>query len=326
MAMKQASIALSALATLSAAIAVPALAQKQYPERAIRVVIPYPPGGASDILGRIIGRRLGEKFGKQIVIDNRPGGGAIIGTHIVAQATPDGHTLALVSTPMGINPALYAKLPYDTLRDFAPIAFAAYAGIVMIAHPSVAVRTPAELIAAAKAKPDTFTVATPGPGSMGHLTLELLNRQAGMQLRHIPYKGAAPGLADLIGGQVNFMFDNISPAKPNILSGRTRAIAVASIKRTPALPDVTTFHESGLNNFEAASWFGYYAPAGTPRAIIDKLNTEINAIVASGELKDLYARDAYDASPMTPAEFDRFLRVQIDKWVRVVREAGIKPQ
>ena len=171
---------------------------------------------------------------------------------------------------------------------------------------------------------DTFTVATPGPGSMGHLTLELLNRQAAIKLRHIPYKGAAPGLADLIGGQVNFMFDNISPAKPNILSGRTRAIAVASLKRTPALPDVTTFHESGLANFESASWFGYYAPTGTPRAIIDLLNREINAIVATTELKELYVRDAYDASPMTPAEQDQFLRVQVDKWTRVVREAGIK--
>lgn len=317
------------LSIFGLATALPAFAQRaapQYPERAIRLVVPYPPGGAADILARVIGRRLGEKLGRQIVIDNRPGAGSVIGTQIVAQAMPDGYTIALVSTPMGINPALYAKLPYDTLRDFAPIAFAAYAGIVMIAHPSVAVRAPAELIAAAKAKPDTFTVATPGPGSMGHLTLELLNRQAGIRLRHIPYKGAAPGLADVIGGQVNFMFDNISPAKPNILAGRTRAIAVASLKRTPALPDVITFHESGLNGFEAASWFGVYAPAGTPRAIVDRLNGEINTIVAGAELKDLFARDAYEASLMTPAELDRFLQSQITKWNKVVREAGITLQ
>jgi tripartite-type tricarboxylate transporter receptor subunit TctC len=288
------------------------------------MVVPYAPGGATDVLARQIGRRLGERFGQQVIIDNRAGGGTVIGSQIVAGANPDGYTLLMAATPTGVNPALYAKLPYDTQRDFRAVAFAAFAPLVMVAHPSVPARTPQELIAAAKAKPDQFTLATPGAGSMGHLALELLNRQAGIQLRHVPYKGAGQAVADVVAGQVNFLFDNIGPAKAFIQSGRTRAIGVPSLKRSPALPDVPTFDESGVKGFEAASWFGLFAPAKTPRAIIELLNAETRKVVAGADLADLYARDGYDAAAMSPDELDRFLGVQIAKWTKVVREAGIK--
>lgn len=315
----------AALSLMALACALPsARVQAGYPDKSVRMVIPYPPGGASDVLARIIGRRLGEQLGQQFVVDNRPGAGTMIGTQIVAGAIADGYTLLLTSTPMGVNPGLYAKLPYDTLRDFQGIAFAAFAPVVMVAHPAVPVKTPQELIAAAKSRADAFSVATPGPGSMGHLTLELLNRRAGIALRHIPYKGAGQAITDLMAGQINFLFDNVGPARAHILAGRTRAIGVASLQRNPALPEVPTFDEAGLKGFEATSWFGMFAPARTPKEIIGKLNAAVNAAVAGPDIKNIYARDSYEASAMRPQELDLFLRAQIDKWGKVVREAGIK--
>lgn len=317
--------AAAVLTFVALACALPsALVHAGYPDKSVRMVVPYPPGGASDVLARIIGRKLGEQLGQQFIVDNRSGAGTVIGTQIVAGAIADGYTLLLTATPMGVNPALYAKLPYDTLRDFRGVAFAAFAPLVMVAHPSVAIKTPQELVAAAKSRPDAFSVATPGPGSMGHLTLELLNRQAGIALRHIPYKGAGQAMADVMAGQVNFLFDNVGPARANILAGRTRAIAVTTLKRNPALPDVPTFDEAGLNGFEATSWFAVFAPAKTPKEILGKLNAAVNAAVASPDLREVFARDSYEANAMHPEELDRFLRLQIDKWGRVVREAGIK--
>jgi tripartite-type tricarboxylate transporter receptor subunit TctC len=314
-----------AIVALLAAASVPSTSSGQaYPTKSVRCVVPYVPGGATDVLARVIGRRLSGELGQQFVIDNRPGAGTVIGTEIVTRANPDGYTLLMTSTPLGVNPHLIAKLPYDTLKDLSSVAFIAFAPVVMVANPGVPARSPQELIAAAKGNPNGFTVATPGPGSMGHLTLELLARQTGIKLRHIPYKGAGQAIADVIAGQVNFMFDNVGPARAQIAAGRTRAIAVASLKRSAVLPDVPTFDEAGLKGFEATSWFGLFAPAKTPAGIVGKLNAVVNAAIASPELKELYARDGYDASPMTPAELDRFLRAQLDKWGRVVREAGIK--
>ena len=301
-----------------------ALAQGNYPDKSVRMVVPYPPGGASDVLARIVGRRLGEQFGQQFIVDNRGGAGTVIGTQIVAGANADGYTLLITSTPMGTNPSLYAKLPYDTVRDFRGIAFVAFAPVVMVAHPAVPVRTPQELIAAARSRSDAFSVATPGPGSLGHLCLELLNRQAGISLRHIPYKGAGQAVADVIAGQVNFLFDNVGPARAYIQAGRTRAIAVVSLKRNAALPDVPTFDEAGLKGFEAMSWYGLFAPAKTPKAVLGKLHAAVNAVIASPEVKEAFARDTYEARPMPPEELDDFVRAQIDKWGKVVREAGIK--
>lgn len=297
-----------------------------YPARPLRLVVPYAPGGGTDVLARLIGRRLGDALGQQVVIDNRPGAGTVIGTEIVGRANADGYTLLMAATPMGINPTLLAKLPYDTLQDFRGVAFAAYAPVVMVAHPSVAAKTVQELISAARANPGGFTVATPGAGSMGHLTLELLNRQGGIELRHIPYKGAGQAVTDVIAGQVNFLFDNVGPAKTQVAAGRTRAIAVATLKRSPAMPEVPTFDEAGLKGFEASSWFAFFAPAKTPPDVVRRLNAEVDQIVASAELKELYLRDGYDASPMSPPELDRFLRAQIDKWGTLIREAKIRSE
>ena len=295
-----------------------------YPSKSVRFVVPYPPGGATDVLARVLGRRFAGEFGQQFIIDNRPGAGTVIGTEIVTRANPDGYTLLMSATPLGVNPYLIAKLPYDTLKDLDPVAFVAFAPVVMVANPGVQPRSPQDLIAQARANPNGFTVATPGPGSMGHLTLELLARQAGIQLRHIPYKGAGQAIGDVIAGHVNFLFDNVGPAKAQVAAGRTRAIAVTSLKRSAVYPDVPTFDEAGLKGFEATSWFALFAPAKTPAGVVRKLNGTVNATIASPELNEFYARDGYDASPMTPGELDKFLRAQLDKWGKLVREAGIK--
>jgi len=305
---------------------VPVEGQSAYPEKPVRLVVPYAPGGATDVLARMVGRKLTERFGQQVIVDNRPGAGTVIGTQIVAAGNPDGHTLLMAATPLGINPSLLEKLPYDTLRDLRACAFVAFAPVVMVAHPSIPAKSPQELIAAAKAKPGVYTVASPGAGSMGHLTLELLTRQAGIELRHIPYKGAGQAVADVISGQVSFLFDNVGPAKAQIAAGRTRAIAVATLKRSPALPDVPTFDEAGLKGFEANSWFALFSPARTPAEIVRRINTEVNTAVASAELKELYVRDGYDARAMSPEELDRFLRSEIAKWGKVISAAGIKLQ
>jgi tripartite-type tricarboxylate transporter receptor subunit TctC len=312
------------LVCLSAALllAAPLAAAKPYPSKPVRLVVPFPPGGTTDVLARALGHRLTGDLGQQFVVDNRPGGGTVIGTEIVVRASPDGYTLLMAATPLGVNPFLIPKLPYDTLNDLAPVAFVAFAPVVMVT--SGGVRSLKELIAQAKLNPGGLTVATPGPGSMGHLTLELLARRAGIQLQHIPFKGAALAIADVIAGRVNFLFDNVGPARANIAAGRTHAIAVASLKRSPVLPDVPTFDEAGLPGFEATSWFALFAPARTPAGIVRTLNATVNAAIAGPELKEFYARDGYDASPMTPEGLGKFLRAQLDKWGKLVREAGIK--
>jgi tripartite-type tricarboxylate transporter receptor subunit TctC len=314
------------LAALVLGVPAPPADAQNWPTRPVRVVVPYPPGGAADVLGRAVGRKLGETLGQQVIVENRAGAGSVIGTEAVSRADPDGHTVLLVSTPMGTNPALVAKLPYDTLRDFRGVAFLAFAPVVMVAHPSVPATSVSEMLALARSRAGGLTVATPGPGSMGHLTLEMLNRQTGIALVHIPYKGAAPALTDLLGGQVNLMFDNVGPARVQIAAGRTRAIGVTALTRSSALPDVPTFHEMGVKDFEATSWFGLFVPAKTPADVIRRLNVEVNRLVASAELRELYARDGYEASPMTPQGLDDFLRAQIDKWGKLIREAGIPPQ
>jgi tripartite-type tricarboxylate transporter receptor subunit TctC len=301
-----------------------ACAQGSYPDKSVRLIVPYAPGGPTDLLARVLGRKLGDRLGQQFVIDNRPGAGTVIGSQIVASANPDGYTLLMAATPMGVNPALLGKLPYDTLRDFQAVAFVAFSPVILVAHPSVAAKTPQELIAAAKAKPNGFSVGTPGNGSMGHLTLALLNRQAGLDMLHVPYKGASQALSDLMGGHVQLMFDNVGTAKPNVLGGRTRAIAVAAASRSAALPNVPTFDEAGLKGFEASSWFALFAPAKTPPAVIAKLNSEVAAALATPELKELFARDGYEAGPASSAELTAFLRVQIDKWGKLIEQAKIK--
>ncbi|MBM3352325.1 MAG: tripartite tricarboxylate transporter substrate binding protein [Betaproteobacteria bacterium] len=314
------------LAALVLGLSASAASAQSWPARPVRMVVPYPPGGAADTLGRAVGRKLAEALGQAVIVENRAGAGSVIGTEAVSRADPDGHTVLLTSTPMGTNPALVAKLPYDTLRDFRGVAFVAFAPVVMVAHPSVPAASVTELLALARSRAGGLTVATPGPGSMGHLTLEMLNRQAGIELRHIPYKGAAPALTDLIGGQVNLMFDNVGPARAQIAAGRTRAIGVTALRRSSALPEVPTFHEMGVRGLEAASWFGMFVPAKAPAEVIQRLNLEVNRAVASAELRELYARDGYEASPMTPQGLDDFLRAQIDKWGKLIREAGITPQ
>lgn len=316
-------LSVACVASAALVFAHPSAAQA-WPDKPVRVIVPYAAGGPTDVLARSLGRKLGERLGVQFVIDNRPGGGTVIGTQAVVGASADGYTLLMGATPLGINPGLLAKVPYDATRDLEPIAFVAGAPVILVAHPGVAARSLAEVITAARGKPGVFNVASPGNGSMGHLSLALMNRAASIELQHVPYKGAGQALTDLLGGQVQLMFDNVGTARPNLVAGKTRAIAVASLRRTPALPDVPTFDEAGLKGFETGSWFALFAPARTPPEIIARLNTATGEAIRSPEMRELYERDGYEAEIMSPGELGAYLRRQIDKWSRVVREAGIK--
>jgi tripartite-type tricarboxylate transporter receptor subunit TctC len=308
------------------AVAVPAHAQAPaYPTKPIRLVVPFPPGGATDLLARDVGQKLTEAWGQSVVVDNRPGAGGNIGTELVAKAAPDGYTLEMGTVGThAINASLYAKLPYDHVKDFVPVILVAGVPNVLVVNPSVPANTVAELIAYAKANPGKLNFASSGAGTSIHLSGELFKVMAGVQMTHIPYKGSAPAVQDLIGGQVQLMFDNLPPSLPQIKAGKLRALAVTSAARAPALPDVPTLAESGLPGFEASSWFGVLAPAGTPPAIVAKLNAEIAKWLATPEAKEKLSKQGANAAGGTPEDFAKHIAVETAKWAKVVKESGAK--
>ncbi|HXX85881.1 MAG TPA: tripartite tricarboxylate transporter substrate binding protein [Casimicrobiaceae bacterium] len=297
-----------------------------YPNHSIRLVVPFPAAGTTDILARLVAQRLTETMGQSVVVDNRPGAAGNIGSDVVAKAPADGYTLLMctVSTH-AINPNLYAKIPFDHIRDFAPVILVAAVPNVLVVNPSLPVYTVADLIKLAKSKPGTINFASSGSGTSIHLSGELFKTMAGVDMTHVPYKGSAPALTDLVGGQVQVMFDNLPSALPQIKAGKLRAVAVTSPKRAPALPDVPTIAESGLPGFEATSWFGVVAPAATPAAIVSKLNAEIDKWLRMPETKEqLLAQGAADAVGGTPEQFAAFIRGETDKWAKVVKASGAK--
>ncbi|MEP7182332.1 MAG: tripartite tricarboxylate transporter substrate binding protein [Betaproteobacteria bacterium] len=308
------------------AVAAPAHAQAPaYPTKPIRLVVPFPPGGATDLLARDVGQKLTEAWGQQVIVDNRPGAGGNIGTELVAKAAPDGYTLEMGTVGThAINASLYSKLPYDHVKDFVPVILVAGVPNVLVVNPSVPANTVAELIAYAKANPGKLNFASSGSGTSIHLSGELFKVMAGVQMTHIPYKGSAPAVQDLIGGQVQLMFDNLPPSLPQIKAGKLRALAVTSATRAPALPDVPTIAEAGLPGFEASSWFGVLAPAGTPPAIIAKLNAEIAKWLATPEAKEKLSRQGANAAGGTPEDFAKHITVETAKWAKVVKESGAK--
>jgi tripartite-type tricarboxylate transporter receptor subunit TctC len=296
---------------------------QQYPSRPIRIIVPFPPGGASDIIARTVGQKLTQRWGQQAIIDNRPGAGGSIAAEIAKNAAPDGYTLFFpASAQLAVNPALYSKVPYDPVRDFAPVILTGFGVNILVAHPSVGARSLKEFIAIARAKPG-LQYASPGSGSTAHLSAELLKIQTGINIQHVPYKGAAPGVIDVLAGQVPLMFVTIPSVIGHVKAGKLVAVGVTSAKRSPAAPDVATFAET-LPGFEATSWYGFVAPAGTPREIVTKLNQEIGAILKLQDVRDILASTGTEVGGSTPDDFARHIKAELGKWAAVVRKSGAR--
>jgi tripartite-type tricarboxylate transporter receptor subunit TctC len=312
------------LVLATCAAAVPAQAQK-YPDRPIRIIAQFQPGTSTDILARVIGGKLTESWGQQVVVDNRPGAGGMVGTEMGAKAAPDGYTLTMaVSSGFGINPSLYSKLPYDVLRDFAPITNIALTPQTLVANPGFAAKSVKDLVATAKAKPGQINFASLGAGSTSHLTMEMFRSAAGIRMNHVPYKGSPAAHAELFSGQIPVMFDAIPAVLPHVKSGRLRGLGIGSAQRSPFLPDMPTIAESGFPGFEAVGWIGIAAPAKTPPAILDKLNAEIVRIINTSEMKQRLATLAFTPMGDTRQQFSAFIKSEITKWGKAVKESGAK--
>lgn len=306
--------------------AVPKESVRMFPEKPIRMLIPFAPGGNTDILARAVGQRMAESWGKPVVIDNRPGGSGFIAADIVLKATPDGHTLLVGSTgELSINPGLFRKLPYDVERDFEPVSLGTISPILVASHPSFAPRTIKELVALAKAKPKTLSYASVGVGSPMHLSGELFNMIAGTDIVHVPYKGGAPAAAALLGGQeVQFGYVGMGPAIPYVKAGRLKALAISTAKRATLLPEVPTMQESGVKDFDTSIWFAFVAPAKTPKSAIASLNAEINRILKMQETKDFLINTGVEVTPSTPEELARFIKSETAKYRKIIQVSGTK--
>jgi tripartite-type tricarboxylate transporter receptor subunit TctC len=301
-----------------------ALAQGAYPAKPIRFIVPWPPGGGTDILSRLVTNKLSEKLGWQIVVDNKPGAGGNIGLDAAAKATADGYTLVMGQTSnLAINPALYGKLPYDPIRDFVPITLVSSVPIVVTVGAKSPYASLKDLVAAAKAQPDQLVFASPGNGTVAHLSGELLQRVAGAKFIHVPYKGAAQAMPDLIGGRVHFYMSSLETAMPQIKGGNIRALAVTAAKRSPSLPDVPTTAELGYKGAEASTWFGVLAPAGTPAAVVTRVNQEIVKVLQLPDVKDKMVDGGGDVAT-GPAAFAALLKSDLPRWARIVKESGAK--
>ena len=314
-----------AAGALLAAFAMMSHAQAPYPTKPIRIVVPFPAGGTTDILARAVAQKLTETMGQTVVVDNRPGAGGNIGAELVAKSPPDGYTLLMGTVGThAINASLYAKMPYDHVKDFAPVILVAGVPNVLVVNPSVPANNVQELIAYIKANPGKVNFASSGSGTSIHLAGELFKTMAGVSMTHVPYKGSAPAVTDLLGGQVQLMFDNLPSALPHIKAGKLRALAVTSTQRASALPDVPTVAEAGLPGFDATSWFGLLAPAGTPKDVVAKLNAEVAKWLASPEAREKLASQGAIAAGQSPEDFTRHIAAETAKWQKVVKESGAK--
>jgi tripartite-type tricarboxylate transporter receptor subunit TctC len=317
------------IAVIVCAVLAPAQAQT-WPSKPVRIVVPFPPGGTTDIVARSIGVELQRMWQHAVVIENRPGAGGNIGADLVAKAAPDGYTLLMGTVGThAINKALFeqngAKMPFDPAKDFVPITLAAGVPNVMVINPKLPVNTVAEFIAYAKARPGQLNMASSGNGTSIHLSGELFKTVTGVYMVHFPYRGSAPAITDLIAGNMNVMFDNLPSALPHIKSGRLKALAVTSRTRSPALPDVPTIEEAaGLKGFDASSWFGLFAPAGTPRTIVDRIQADVAKALAQPEVRERFIAQGADPGGNTPDQFAAFIRAETDKWTRVVKFSNAK--
>jgi tripartite-type tricarboxylate transporter receptor subunit TctC len=303
-----------------------AAAQADYPARPIRMIVPFAPGGGTDLGGRLLTESIAPMLGQSIIIDNRPGAGSALGSDIASKATPDGYTLLLGNISLAFNAALYKKLPFDAVRDLAAISLAADQPSILVTPPSLPAKTFQEFIALARSQPGKLNYASAGLGAGTHLAMELIVLSQKLNMVHVPYKGTGPAITALLGNETNAFLSTFAPALPYIKNGRMRGIAVTSLKRAPTLPDVPTVAESGIPGFEYATWYGVLAPARTPKPIIDKLNKTIVAALNSPELQQRYSAQGMDPKPTTSAEFAAYLKSETEKWAKVVRDAKIPQQ
>lgn len=312
------------MAGMAAVAAGPASAQPAYPVKPIRLISPFAAGGGNDAFCRTLAPKLSENLRQQIVIDNRAGANGIIGTELAARAAPDGYTIILIPSGHAVNASLYRKLPFDSIRDFTAISLAGSSPLVLAVHPSLPARNVKELVALAKSRPAQLTYGSAGVGSSGHLAGALFETMTGAKMEHIPYKGMAIAVSDLIGGQVSMTFGTTLSVIPHVRTGRLRALAVTGAERTPALPDLTTVAEAGIKGYEAGLWYGFVGPARMPADIVRRLNAEIVAVLTLPEIRDRLASQGVDARSSTPDEFSRLLASDIARWAEVVRRAGVR--
>ncbi|HZN23973.1 MAG TPA: tripartite tricarboxylate transporter substrate binding protein [Burkholderiales bacterium] len=302
-------------------------AQTGYPARTIRFIVPFTPGGSADIFARPIAQKMSESMGQQVVVENRPGSGGVLGSEAAAKAPPDGYTIMMgLTANVAVNPALYAKLPYDPLRDFAPVTLVASAPYALVVPTSLPARNAKELVALARAKPGELAYVSLGSGSMGHLSGELLASTAGVRLLHVPYKTLGQAIPDLMSGQVQLMFLGIASAQPHVRAGKLRAIAVSGARRSPALPQVPTVMESGIRGFEVTGWYGVFVPTGTPQEIIARLHREIVRALSLPDVRDRLSGEGAELVGNSPREFDGFVRSELAKWAKVVKLSGAKAE
>jgi tripartite-type tricarboxylate transporter receptor subunit TctC len=312
------------LLALAAVVAPMQVAAQAYPSKPMRLIVAFPPGGTNDIVARSVAQRLSERLGQQMVVENRPGANGALGAEVAAKSAPDGYTLFIAAVNHVVLPSLYPKLPYDIERDFTPVVLLAIVPIVVTVNPSLRVKSIAELIALAKAKPGALNYASSGNGAGTHLAGELFKMQAGISLTHVPYKGSGPAMIDLIGGQVQLMFADLPSATAQIKGGKLRALAVGSPRPSLLVPDLPTVAASGLPGYEAYTWVGIMAPAGTPKDIVARLNTEAVAALGRPDLKEALAAQGAEAAPGTPEQFGAHIKSELAKWSQVVKTAGIR--
>ena len=320
---------LSARACVAAAISVAATlasAQQTYPARAIRLVVPSAPGGGTDITARIMAPKLSEYLGQQVVVENRAGAASMIGGEVVARSAPDGYTLLMGISTLAINAATYRKVPYDAQKDFAPISQVVALSNVLVTHPSLPARSVKELIAFARVRPNQINFASAGVGTNPHLTMELFLTMTGLKMNHVPYKGSGQGIVDVLAGQVPVMTPAVPTALPYIRNARLRGLAVSGAQRSNAAPDIPTLAEAGVPGYEATQWFGLLAPAGTPRAIVDRLQRETARALKDPAVRDRLVADGADPVGSTPDEFAAYIRSEMTKWAKVVKAVGLKPE
>jgi tripartite-type tricarboxylate transporter receptor subunit TctC len=324
--------------TLQVAICLPALlvsvmfsadtvTAQTYPNRAIQIVVPFPPGGSLDLTARIIGEKLSHGFGQPVIVGNRSGATGVIGSNFVARSVPDGYTLLMGTTgPITMLPALNEVMPYDSAKDFAPIIQVGAMYLLMVVPPSLPVRSLSEFIAYAKARPGKLNFVSSGVGTTGHLAGEMLKLMAGLDMVHVPHRGGAPAAVDLLGGQIELMFQLMPQMRPHVVAGQLRALGITSAKRSKALPDVPTMIEGGLADFEVVTWFGIFAPAGTPEPIVGRLNSEISKVLASSDVSARLAELGIEWAPNAPKEFSEFVQRDLKKWKLVVEKSGLPLQ
>ena len=319
-------VVLAASIAFMALLGAGAVSAQAWPAKSVRMIVAFPPGGPTDIIARAIAQKLSEQLGQQFVIDNKPGAGGNIGADLAAKAAPDGYTVFYNTSAIVIGPALYGKVSYDTLKDFAPVVLAAAVPMVLVVNPTLPVKTVKEFVDYAKTKPGQLNYSSSGTGTITHLASAMIASQTGIQMQHIAYKGSAPGLVDLAAGQTQSMTDTINTALPYIRDGRLRAIAVTSLKRSSVLPEVPSLHEAGLTGFDAAAWQGIVVPAGTPVEIISRLNAEVNKVLALPDVRAKLAAQGADAFGGTPAEYAAYIRAEMPRWAKAIKESGAKAE